>query len=364
MFGEGGAGIDEVTPVTPGEPIDVNVETLVEGGVASVAAWPGGWVAEGPDGLRRFDGDEISALGEGPLGLSAAVPFGGGVLLASSTGLWFFGDGAPALSPLNDAVAGALDLAVRGDELWTAGAQGVHRWRAGELVSVRLGGAAPGAARMAMSGPNVWVLADGVLWRLWEEGGGWSAQIALASPDFVARWVAAGPSGDAWLSDGGRVVRVSPDDAFAYALPEHVGLAAAGDDVWVWGEDALWRWSGDALWPAAGVGGVTGVVALGSGSALVVGATGLVRISGDAPPSAPVPTWSADVQPLFEAACEMCHGARSNARRLETREAFAADIDSILTAVREARMPLPPNEPLTAGDIEMLDRWRRADFPE
>jgi len=363
--GEDGAWSGEVTPVTPGEPIDVNVETLVEGGVASVAAWPGGWVAEGPDGLKRFDGDEISSLGEGPVGLSAAAPFGGGVLLASSTGLWFVGDGAPALSPLNDALDGALDLALRGDELWIAGAQGVHRWRGGELVSVRLGGSAPEGVRLAMSGPNVWVLADGVLWRLWEAGGeGWRAQIALASPDFIARWVAAGPSGDAWVSDGTWAVRVSEDDAWAYAFPEHVGLSAAGDDLWAWSADTLWRWSGDALWPVAGVGGVMAVAPQGSGSALVVGASGLVRIRGDAPPPERAPTWNADVKPLFEAACEMCHGARSNARRLETRGAFAADIDPILAAVREGRMPLPPNEPLTADDIEMLDRWRRADFPE
>jgi len=362
--GEGEAGVGEATPVGPGDPIDVHVETLVEGAVASVVAWPGGWLAEGPDGLRRFEGGGIEVLDEGPVGLSAAVPFGGGLLLASSDGLWFVGDGPPALSPLNESVAGALDLAVRGDELWIAGAQGVHRWEAGELVSVRLGEATTAGARLAVSGADVWVLWDGVPWRLWEEGEGWRARPALAPDAFEGRWMGAGPSGGVWVSDGSRILRVVGQEVQAYVLPDHAGLSAAVDDVWVWDSDALWRLSGESLWPVAGVGGVTRVVAQGSGSALVVGSGGLVRVGAGEPPPPPVPGWDTDVKPVFERACEMCHGARSNARRLETREAFAADIEAILTAVRAGRMPLPPNEPLTADDIDMLDRWRRADFPE
>ncbi len=76
------------------------------------------------------------------------------------------------------------------------------------------------------------------------------------------------------------------------------------------------------------------------------------------------PTWEADVQPLYAAHCDACHGPRGYAHRLETSASWRAEIDRILAAVRARRMPLAPNPPLGAADIDRIEAWRAAGFPE
>jgi len=76
-----------------------------------------------------------------------------------------------------------------------------------------------------------------------------------------------------------------------------------------------------------------------------------------------VPTWSADVSPFFVSRCDVCHGERGYARRLETAEAWRADLDLVLTVLEEQRMPLPPNLPLTPVELGMLQAWRAAGAP-
>ena len=75
---------------------------------------------------------------------------------------------------------------------------------------------------------------------------------------------------------------------------------------------------------------------------------------------APV-TWGADIQPLYQSRCDYCHGASGGAHRLDTLQAWELDLDRILDAVQEARMPrLPP--PLDESEIGMIERWRAGGF--
>lgn len=78
----------------------------------------------------------------------------------------------------------------------------------------------------------------------------------------------------------------------------------------------------------------------------------------------PPPTWAADVRPLFEARCALCHGAQGSARRLDTRALWTDQIDSILDNLRSGRMPLPPVTPLTAAELGRIEGWAAAGFPE
>lgn len=78
----------------------------------------------------------------------------------------------------------------------------------------------------------------------------------------------------------------------------------------------------------------------------------------------PVPTWTGDVQPIFEARCAICHGNQSGARRLDGAELWQEQITSILENVTTERMPLPPNPPLTREELDRIEGWVAAGFPE
>lgn len=77
----------------------------------------------------------------------------------------------------------------------------------------------------------------------------------------------------------------------------------------------------------------------------------------------PVPNWQDDVAPLFAEHCEVCHGARASARKLDTIALWREEIDLILFNVREGRMPLMPNRALTAAEIGVIEGWAAAEFP-
>lgn len=77
----------------------------------------------------------------------------------------------------------------------------------------------------------------------------------------------------------------------------------------------------------------------------------------------PVPNWTDDVAPLREKSCDLCHGQRGSARVLDTAALWQDEIDLILFNVREGRMPLMPEPPLTTAEIGVIEGWAAAGFP-
>jgi len=75
-------------------------------------------------------------------------------------------------------------------------------------------------------------------------------------------------------------------------------------------------------------------------------------------------TWVDDIEPLQAARCEMCHGARGNAHPMHDLAAWRDEIEFIINAVRDARMPLPPNPPLTPALVDLVIRWREDGLTE
>jgi mono/diheme cytochrome c family protein len=335
---------------------------VAQGTFDQVIALPTGWAAEGERGVRISLQGQARDLGEGPVGLTAAVAFADGILLATESGLWFAGDAGTALSPLDGAAPGATGLAVDGDDLWLAGDDGLHLWRDGQLSAVAPEGLATQDARIAAGGGVLWVASGSSLWRLWSDDSGWRAEVAVEDVDHS--WLAGGNAGVAWASTGVVIRRAAPQALAEYAAPEHLGLAVGSSDVWLWDAEALWRLEGHTLWPVEGVENPSAVAAAGDGAAWVATATGLVKVTVGEVPTPEAPTWSGDVLPLFDARCDSCHGERGNARRLDDIDSFSDQVDLVLIAVREQRMPLPPNEPLTDAEIDLIVRWQEAEFPE
>jgi len=82
------------------------------------------------------------------------------------------------------------------------------------------------------------------------------------------------------------------------------------------------------------------------------------------PTEPPPPTWSSDIAPLFEMHCAQCHGPRGFAHPIPGAAGLRAEFELALAAVRERRMPLPPNRSLSADEIALLVGWSNAGFPE
>ncbi len=75
------------------------------------------------------------------------------------------------------------------------------------------------------------------------------------------------------------------------------------------------------------------------------------------------PTWTLDIQPLFQERCNRCHGTRGSAHRMETSAIWQEEITDIMAALRAGRMPLNSNA-LSAGQIALIEQWATVGFPE
>jgi hypothetical protein len=85
--------------------------------------------------------------------------------------------------------------------------------------------------------------------------------------------------------------------------------------------------------------------------------------------TASVPTWTTDIDPLFELRCAACHEAGSNATALDTRELWMTwwpEIEERVlfpeTAVLE---PMPFGDPdgIPQDERDLLAEWAAAGFP-
>lgn len=78
----------------------------------------------------------------------------------------------------------------------------------------------------------------------------------------------------------------------------------------------------------------------------------------------PAPTWLGDVNSIFDDHCSVCHGVGGGARVLDSSQAWQAEIEDIINNVKSGRMPLPPNRLLSTEQIERIEGWKAAGYPE
>lgn len=76
----------------------------------------------------------------------------------------------------------------------------------------------------------------------------------------------------------------------------------------------------------------------------------------------PAPTWTRDVGPVYEARCKKCHGPNGSGHLMATPERWQAEISTILSAIKDRRMPLPPNEPLSGIEVALVAGWKVMGF--
>jgi mono/diheme cytochrome c family protein len=76
------------------------------------------------------------------------------------------------------------------------------------------------------------------------------------------------------------------------------------------------------------------------------------------PPGEPTVTW-ADIAPIYERSCAMCHGEEGNQTFMGTFEAFSALGELALARVSAGEMPPPASTapPLTEEEVQLLETW-------
>ncbi|MFT7626118.1 MAG: hypothetical protein ACI9WU_005311 [Myxococcota bacterium] len=289
------------------------------------------------------------------------------------------------LSPLSGAFADALPrgaVVVPGDESagpdgWFATLSGLHLWRQSLLYPIQL--ELPTADALLAWGPKwegqaaLWVAADNSVYAVTEtvseDGGTAGLDAWIETDDLPVDALSADASGRLWAVANGDAHRREVDGSWSWLrLPDPAVAVAGGpaDDAaaWVSTDDALWLNAGDAWWSVLpGAWSLRGET---EGRVLVSGANGVALVTlGDVPDPPPViVTWAQDIEPLMDARCSLCHGDGQYAHPMWTRDHWEDEMEDILFVIESQAMPLPPNEPLNAKEIELIVDWKDGEFKE
>ena len=76
------------------------------------------------------------------------------------------------------------------------------------------------------------------------------------------------------------------------------------------------------------------------------------------------PTWSEDIQPIYQSSCSPCHSSSYSVHPLDSPEMWVEEIDSILWLISRGLMPEKPYAPLTGEQVILVEAWSVAGFPE
>lgn len=262
-----------------------------------------------------------------------------------------------------------LDIAVDGSgTLWLVDAMGGVHSRDGS-GAVRAHDFTAAARHVAAAGPDVWFETDEGVWhfdqtRFAPVEGVAGARIDAAEPGQVILTTDAGLA-RAYRSrvvvldgllQGGLLEELTLVTAHPVPRGEVASVTATLDGAPI-AVDEGWAITLDPEALEDGTHDLTVVAAFEDGES-VQSTLRFSRFAG------PPPTWSADVRPLFETRCALCHGAQGSARRLDTVDLWKDQIDKILDNLRNGRMPLPPTPLLDAEELGQVEGWAAAGYPE
>lgn len=323
--------------------------------------------------------DGMGPAWAGPSGMREVASSAGTLWLASEAGLHVLREGVFVPSPVDDALDGeALGLELSVDGLWIGASDGLHWYRGERLISpsnaILAGARGPLAyGLMPDATPGVWFLSGGEIYGVRAEGEGLEL---FSLPVSSATDLAADGAGTLWWLDGEGALQARAPDGFSWATdlasdPFRILASPAAPGVWVETSNGLFRVDAESVRPVEGMGVDSRLVDVQGTQILIADERGLLRFgegeTGPAPdpdPEPEIPTWTADVQPLAAESCFLCHGPGASARDLSTLESWSSQWTDIEENVRLARMPLPPLSPLGPEQLQLLQAWADAGFPE
>lgn len=271
------------------------------------------------------------------------------------------------------------DLLLVGDGpmagLWISAESGLWVHQGGILYDVETPEVAVANPAMAFGAtvneePAMWVGAEDRVVAL-VPGPGEDVDMAAWVTDLPATELAVDGAGILWVLSGGDLFRRAPGGTWqwrTFDAPVTGLVASGGAGLWFTVGTTIWHHQDGSFGPTED--GFEGTLLGGDpeGRALVTRDDGLWRlVVGDEPLPPPVvpPTWEDDIEPLYEASCGLCHSATGSANlKLFEREHWVEEIDKVLTMVSLGSMPLPPIPLLDPVEIQMIEDWELAGFPE
>jgi hypothetical protein len=346
---------------------DATLHVAELSGVGALAGGRGGLFAVGESGLTEVDPQPVLAM--------VAVP-GSGIVVATASGVRVW-NGALADSELTAALEGRVvnALATRGEALWIATDRELLVLDAGVLSKFD---AVTGIVELATSaGASDIVAKDaaGVVTVLREAAGGTFTLRALSAElqagvsmravvpgsgsrivaldgNALHERVAAGAEVVAW-----RPVALTTDEADTGATDiESIAVDPLTGAVWAIASASLVRLDHGRVSTLARPAAMSTVRAISvtlDGAVWVSDGATLRRFGNDGPPV----TYAGELAVFSENNCERCHAPLKVAHPLDSYEVWAAEIDRIILALEEERMP-QDRAPLIGGTVELAKKWR------
>lgn len=294
--GEGGgapmedASVPDAAPPTPDgavgpappvleAPIEVAPEAIYAGALTAFAPLDPRTIAIATDdafALLSPAGEEV--LLEEPVELHAAVRYQDLPIFAADGAVWVLGEDGLVESPLSDAVADVVDLAVVDGALWLAGGDGLYRWRDGTLQEMVPDGLPAGDATLVADDSALWIGASGAIYALTPDAAQPTAAVAGAEAPVV-------DATGVWVLGDRRLWWLDPDLFWwPIELPFEPGQAAAHPavaGVWLSDGAGLWLLTEGSLFPYAGAPAPERMVADGEGAVLIASPEGLWRVAAE-----------------------------------------------------------------------------------
>ena len=377
------AGGDVEAPpvlVVPGPPVQASVEVLDKG------VWTTALPVTGDEVLVHRvgkDGPEWLLLGPlagqttphvGPAGAPLdARAVGGARLLRHALGLAGLVGKSWLASPLGAALPGPI-TAWRtidgGKGLAMISAGDLWLWRAGKLGKVPLADKVVGEVALAdgcaaPGGAALWV-ADANQLRSVRVDASFQAEVHVWVVDRSFDGLVCDGGGVLWAATEGELVSRGVDGSFttwALGVPVDDAFGADGKGgLWLRLGKALWRVDGDVFRQVLGVGDGAGWRTDAAGRLVVARPEGVLRAATSPPPPKPKVSWKADIAPIYEAKCALCHGPEGVSTKLDGAKKWQDKFETILYLTESGAMPLPPKTPLDSAAIATLKAWKKDGF--
>ncbi len=380
--GQVDAGPQDVFALELGLPVKAIIDN-VSAGPWTYAAPVHGDVTLALDGKAQvklvgpLDG-QLDAVVGGAKQPSAVVHHAGMTYLADADGLRGILNGKLKLSPLAAFLPKTPITAMRawktgaGVDLWLVSGSALLLYRDSQLFTITAPKLDATGAHLSYGGdveggPALWVGGPAGLHALRVEQGN-----VTAWPYLIGRavdGVHVDAKGRVWAASKGELLRRDAPGAWTTHVPKdaptHLWGRPGDSAFWVRTNKALLRWDAEELhvvqsapavanWRLDDAGRLTGLDAKGA----------LVRVQTSAPPAKPKVTWKTDIAPLFEKSCAQCHGVDGVNTKLQTHILWQSYYDKILKNVTSGAMPLPPKQPLTSGEIALIQTWKKDGFKE
>ncbi len=362
-------------PTLPPEPQPISVQTITPSAISVQLEESGLFMCGIGDEGRLIQTENATKMYKNNVYLDADIPpgqilsvtdSGPKTLFGMDNGLVVYEDGFFFNSPITELLpeTNVTELHnVDETSFWLRAGSSILSWESDELFEVtveNLPWVDPILSYGALydGSPALWIADDGYLMALLQEEDEYVAIPVLENHNISH--LTSDKSGHLWAISEGTLIRRSPEGEFDwYSHTEPMtGIAKNRhtDDLWIQTNNEIIWYQNGVFAALEGSGGFERIAVLKEEQVLVSDETQTVLISLDG--STPIETigWVANIAPIYEEKCSMCHSSGNIASDLSTYENWQSGIEEILFRVV---VDMPADDPpLDPALVEVIQGWK------